>query len=217
MVDAFLTSDNKHKITLFKCCSKENNMNVKMLKAAVAGLVLSVSGFANAGLIVDLYGDIDGTYSFGGGIGITDVHLSASQFWTQSFVLDGTVVSASIEIGHAQLGYFMPADWGLYLDGVFVNILTDMDVCDGTGSGTGGCAWEGSYTVDILSVINLSTLEDGVANFEIRTGSSDGWSLDYSKLSIETASVPEPSTLAIFALGLMGLASRRFLLVNKKQ
>jgi len=29
-------------------------MNIKMLKAAVAGLVLSVSGFANAGLITNL-------------------------------------------------------------------------------------------------------------------------------------------------------------------
>ena len=185
-------------------------MNIKMLKATVAALVLSVSCFANAGLIVDLYGDVDGGYSFFGGEGITDVSISGSQFWTQSFVLDGTVQSASIEIGHAQLGYFMPADWGLYLDGTFVNILTDMDVCDGAGSGTGGCAWEGSYTVDILNLSNLSTLQDGVANFEIRANSSDGWSLDYAKLSIETASVPEPSTLAIFALGIMGLASRRF-------
>ena len=37
----------------------------------------------------------------------------------------------------------------------------------------------------------------------------DNWAIDNVKLT-NNASVPEPSTLAIFALGLMGLVSRRF-------
>lgn len=38
----------------------------------------------------------------------------------------------------------------------------------------------------------------------------------FATASIVDAQVPEPSTLAIFALGIIGLASRRSLLVNKK-
>jgi hypothetical protein len=44
-------------------------MNIKMLKAALIGLILSVSSFANAGLIIDIYDN---------GAGLTEINLSGS-------------------------------------------------------------------------------------------------------------------------------------------
>jgi len=45
-------------------------MNLKMLKAALAGLVLSVSSFANAGLIYNVDSDWE-EFSWSGGVGVT--------------------------------------------------------------------------------------------------------------------------------------------------
>ena len=39
---------------------------------------------------------------------------------------------------------------------------------------------------------------------------SEVYLMDFSNLQIRSAEVPEPSTLAIFALGIIGLASRKF-------
>ena len=62
----------------------------------------------------------------------------------------------------------------------------------------------------ITSINNLGKLEVVID----RNGSSDFYGFDYAMLSDrvgdETFDVPEPSTLAIFALGMIGLASRRF-------
>jgi len=186
-------------------------MKFKFFKAALVSVILSISGLANAGLIIDLYGDEDGSYLFDGGAeGLTDKVLSGNQSWIQNFVLDGTILSAKIEVGTGALGYFgVPTLW---IDGISIGLLTDTDACDGSAApGYSSCTFD-NYAIDILDILTLGTLNDGIANISITTGSGDGWFLDYSKITIVTDSndVPEPSTLAIFALGMIGLATRRF-------
>ncbi len=60
------------------------------------------------------------------------------------------------------------------------------------------------------SITGLSFVTDSV-RLAFTTDSGDRWVLlDEVSFAGSTVSVPEPSTLAILALGLMGLASRRF-------
>ena len=44
---------NNNAFYLKECINKENTMRIKMLKVALVGVVLSVSGLANAGVIYD--------------------------------------------------------------------------------------------------------------------------------------------------------------------
>jgi hypothetical protein len=65
------------------------------------------------------------------------------------------------------------------------------------------------------SHFNYFTADDGNANGIHPSGKSllytwNSASANYDQTASQLASVPEPSTLAIFALGILGLASRRF-------
>jgi hypothetical protein len=63
----------------------------------------------------------------------------------------------------------------------------------------------GTYTID-FKLYQSATVSDGGNPF---TGG-----VAYFK--VDTVNVPEPTTLAIFALGIIGLASRRSLLAKNK-
>ena len=57
---------------------------------------------------------------------------------------------------------------------------------------------------------NRSRFESTTAFLYPTAGSNDSLSFFGANFQYQTTSVPEPSTLAIFALGVMGLAARRF-------
>jgi hypothetical protein len=180
-------------------------MNIKMLKAAVVGLVLSVSGFANAGIIYNTELDENAYISIDG------------LDWAWANLVGGADLSIQ-----AQYGWRIPtlADWGgspLAID--FLSDTGNATMVSGlhsfnydpnsTFTGRGSCA-AGWFSVN--TTCNWGNGQGQVTN-------NSGWyakpgqvsKSHYEQLVVrESQQVPEPSTLAIFALGIMGLASRRF-------
>jgi len=189
-----------------------------MLKNAVAGLLVMVSSFANAGLIVDT-GPGPGSNSGGWS-------LYSNQWLAGVFTLEQQQSISSIE------GWIGGGDGTVTL-----SIYDDGDSVPGSEIFSTNFAagqlddWYGATGLGLL-------LDAGTywASFEIRVGDTfDGWMEDpvESPLSgyafrnsqsiwnsgndlnigfrIQAAQgIPEPSTLAIFALSLIGLTSRRF-------
>lgn len=165
-----------------------------MLKAALVGLVLSVSGFANAGLIeVDFQFDsiASGSFTFDSSLDGTTLDFSdllsfqldfsglTNSSYDLAFVLSGNSTVHHHLLFDTSNDQFLSAT----LSG-FTTILADIK--NGFNQGF----W-----------VNSNTIRDYTGGAEQQ----------YQSLSISRAEqVPEPSTLAIFALGIMGLASRRF-------
>jgi hypothetical protein len=218
-----------------KCITKENKMNLKMLKAALAGLVLSVSGFASAGLI---FGDL--SYESG------DAYVTDSlnnREWARLDFFRGTVTQWNSEFndvnsdlygfnfsGALDADLFADAAFGVdnydvlsqqypIKSGVNANLFTQV-MGDGYGLNSNNI-WKYFRTdtpqnSDNITYMWLSgqNLNSTVLNHDGVNSSPDSYSnsmsfLVYRDLN-QVTDVPEPSTLAIFALGIMGLASRRF-------
>ncbi|WP_299082314.1 PEP-CTERM sorting domain-containing protein [uncultured Paraglaciecola sp.] len=193
-------------------------MSIKMLKAALAGLVLSVSSFANAGLI---------TFNFNGADNdlasviktVNGVTLTASSFSPDSLSTadaDGLCISGGGEIAsfcgslndltltfsHAvklisyEVGYLSTGNSGaniLFTQGLNFSLQSNF-VDENTDNFTNQFNVVGNQSINV-SASNLG----------------GNGSLQFRQITIDdSVNVPEPSTLAIFALGLMGLASRRF-------
>ncbi len=208
-------------------------MNIKMLKAALAGLILSISGFANAGLIT--YDDR------------TVFENTLSSFNTQSFEglasagsLFNTTLPAGLTIGDVSYQSIGSSNYIAVVDPAFSLSLYDR------GTGAVIHSPDGGYMrmmlpSDIFAIgADFSTIFRGfdVMSIEFSTGDTstvtagDPWTFkgfisdqeiqwvqfggvsDYPLMDNftygTTVDVPEPSTLAIFALGMIGLASRRF-------
>lgn len=200
-------------------------MNIKTLKAAIAGLVLSVSGFANAGLItfesghsgyfanesIQLDGfDITHSGSF------AYIQNTSSQAGNGSNVLysyNRSTISLSATSGElfsllafdgGESHNIFPHGWsnaiqvtGFNLAGQVAQSIFRLDIDKSYLTGL--------ETFSLSSFTGLSRVEFvGVCD----TTCNPEFSLD--NISVATQAVPEPSTLAIFALSIMGLASRRF-------
>jgi hypothetical protein len=189
-------------------------MNIKMLRAAVAGLVLSVSGFANAGLInFDYTGpgasDVDSatttTVSFtvlddlliddlnvyvelsGGWTGNNDLWLSHLGTQVQLFSSPGTDGDAAGDMDSLFDDEALNLPIAPNKTGTFqaIDLLSSFD----------GLSLAGMWTLSITDSSQFPDEGDVLVTWAIRG---------------TAVPVPEPSTLAIFALGIMGLASRRF-------
>jgi hypothetical protein len=187
-------------------------MNLKMLKAALAGLVLSVSGFASAGLV---------TLNF-------DEEIVPNQT-----LLDGTTYfdSFGIEFNDGVTfttnTLFTQDTKGIYNSTNLITILWDEEI---TSLDFNWAIFSGDIIVSLYDVNNaligtssfLSPSTNGTGSLSSAGIRKVTWSGNIATMGIDsltwtTVDVPEPSTLAIFALCIMGLASRRSLLVKKKQ
>jgi len=212
-------------------------MNFKFLSVSLVALTLTISGVANAGVITfneydnyqwfndglvvqnsgfnikttslsDYKGAIADTsfcgpscpdngdyYLFGHGAGFDFTTVDALGFSLLSF--DG----AEGHNGHTNL--FAKQIWfsAITMSDVVVNQYFDLDwINDGNGA---------------LNDFQRFTFSSEFANLKsVRVigmgGSNNYFSIDNLEFSRDEVDVPEPSTLAIFALGMIGLASRRF-------
>jgi hypothetical protein len=172
-----------------ECITKENTMNIKMLKAAVAGLVLSVSGFANAGLIF-----------------VDSWHVGDGLQWSS-----GTPTAYS---GQETAALLFGGDASDYVISTVSNLITDINNSawyDGMGISMGILAQDFEngdlYTSRVRSAYILDhSCRNRYADNALSCLESD----THINYAFRVTDVPEPTTLAIFALGIMGLASRRF-------
>lgn len=192
--------------------TKENIMNLKMIKAAWIGLVLSVSGLANATLIDN------GSYTTDTEAGLEWLDWTTTSGETQAdaiatFGSGGWRIANQTEVYELFNNYFdttliYTSENYVNSAGIpdYTNKFTEFKDLFGSNNGTQVFARIeglgliglqsshifGGYLPGTYGAINLNRTREGVA------------------LVRDSVQVPEPSTFAIFALGMIGLVSRRF-------
>jgi hypothetical protein len=241
-------------------------MKFKLLKAAVTGATLLITGFANAGLITNLDGlnglTADYTKATVGNLtgipGGSGSSFNKADFGTSSDAsLDSATFKLNVEsltafTGNSKFQYLFESGGSGNGIGIYYNTANEITFKQRTGSKIN------TISLDVTSLIGQSfdivaslSLDDnlmrmfigenifseqalitgstdwdggnggafGKDNSSLVTGNSTGRTFASGELSEfayyhdTVVDVPEPTTLAIFSLGIMGLALRR----SKKQ
>lgn len=168
-------------------------MSINYLKAAIVALFLSLSSLANASLIYDIEVEFESGGSFLGQIEFSDpTRVTAITGMASGGDRNyNEAINWVWSIGTSQPAYF-DGEW--YYDWFMNNTPTDWNSYF-------GLAWK----VDGSSVLfsqapyqDSQTYDGGIFNDD-----------NIVSVSVLTQ-VPEPSTLAIVALGMLGFASRKF-------
>jgi hypothetical protein len=195
-----------------------NRMKFKIIKAALAGLLLTLSGFANSAII--LSGDV----ASGSGV------LTFTTDYSFNITSNGTVRGIAFDEwgvtnDENRAVTFVSESINTLLNGV-LSSLPDIIMADNAGDIFGDLTPADAYLFattsgilvsvgDILTIqassFNLAAISNWNSNVD---GQFDGdlFLIDNVgiRLSENGAAVPEPSTLAVLALGLIGLGARRF-------
>jgi len=205
-------------------------MNIKMLKVAVTGFVLSVSSVANAGLI-DFNSMSEGVFSGNSDFTVTSYGGPESDASLTPIIRNQagtTYLCNSTEITDTGCSYptedIIDFDFNIGLDSLTLSMnWAGNPGFGGTGATINSYDMSGNLleSFGYLSSANATYTFDSTSDiYSIQTNSGlttrDNWWYGINSIEYTAAQVPEPTTLAIFALGIMGLASRRSSLANKK-
>jgi hypothetical protein len=219
----FGSNYNNNAFYLKECINKENTMRIQMLKAALVGVVLSVSGLANAGVIYDSGSAVsDSNRCDAENCSGTTEWWALDDFTSYS---DWNVTGFEFFSDGASEANYISTSWEIISSanpyGAALYSGTSVSKISGNSHLVSGLNFELSAGTYFLSHHHDYSTERNTT--AMLTGESGSWyqtdkgSNQFShtgelaqKIYGNVASVPEPTTLAIFALGLMGLASRRF-------
>lgn len=183
-------------------------MNLKM---TLAGLLLTFTGFANAALITfdgevaDANVDYDTSLvdvNFGTGLAIWDlgyddlVNVAYAGAQGGSLTIDFWALDGSaITLNNFDLANFLGRVETTMFK-VYDLSAPSLEVLSNIGLNVDGTT---SYNVDYTSTIGIKLVLG-----------PDLWNVGVDNISLTSTAVPEPTTLAVLAIGLMGLGARRF-------
>jgi hypothetical protein len=188
-------------------------MNIKMLKTVFALLALTISGVSNATPIALNYevSDIGGgllNYEFSLSLDNNDNSWAAGQGWRWFIFGDGGSNLSPLTDFVGDASDLPVGPWSGYTNtsggynGPTLNSVLDYWIPVAIGE---VLTWSGTSTANLAQGELLFTTLAGTLNGAVAAD------LDVANRVEPSTDVPEPSTLAIFALGLMVLASRRFM------
>lgn len=204
-------------------------MNIKMLKAALAALILSISGFSSATLIIDIqeYSNNTGTEYF------VDIdankynspyyrnlsqdwgwlHTSIAGNWT-SIILD--ISAFDVDFGSGELDTISIFTGAVWLN--LGNLAGNSDIWAFTQFDLSGYGWASGQVnaglqikMDIDSAnTNIWLVTLGKSILTVSDGNSNGSGSNCVPTpGVPCNTIPEPSTIVIIALGVISLASRK--------